>query len=115
MRFLILFAAAWLGANDAFITQQEYAAQLYQNPRGIGCNLCHGEHGEGMVIARYKHNGAEKQFETAPITGLDRQTFDAALRRPIKGMPRYFLTRKERRALYTYLHPNPEKEQHDRR
>jgi len=105
MRFLLLLAAAIAWADDAFITQQEYAAQLYHNPRGIGCHLCHGEQGEGMVIARYKHNGVDKRFETAPITGLDQAGFDRALQREIKGMPHYFLTAKERKTLYTYLHP----------
>lgn len=115
MRWLIMLVATLVWADDAFITQQEYAAQLYHNPRGIGCHLCHGEAGEGMVIAHYKHNGADRRFETTPITSLDPKTFDAALQRHIKGMPRYYLTDKERRALYAYLHPKLPKEKHAQR
>ena len=33
-------------ASD-FITKNEYAKMLYQNPRGIGCDKCHGSGGEG--------------------------------------------------------------------
>ena len=47
----LLCSAAF--ASD-FITKNEYAKMLYQNPRGIGCDKCHGSGGEGSVIAKYK-------------------------------------------------------------
>jgi len=31
----------------------EYASSLYKNPRGIGCQKCHGLKGEGKLIAKY--------------------------------------------------------------
>ena len=27
---------------------------LYKNPRGVGCDKCHGEKGEGSLIVKYK-------------------------------------------------------------
>lgn len=101
----LLFLALLLGADESFITPQEYAAQLYHNPRGIGCHLCHGEHGEGKVIARYVDKGAEKAFTAPPINTIAYPAFAEALEGRIKGMPRYFLTSGERKTLYRYLHP----------
>jgi hypothetical protein len=101
----ILLPATFLGADESFITPQEYAAQLYHNPRGIGCHLCHGEQGEGRVIAEYVDKGEKKAFTAPPINRIGFDTFDRALNRRLKGMPRYFLTASERRALYWHLHP----------
>ncbi len=112
MRLLLLFFTVILGADESFITPQEYAAQLYHNPRGIGCHLCHGEHGEGKVIAHYIDKGEKKAFEGPPIRALDFRRFDAALNRRNTGMPKYFLTAPERKALYRYLHPETVKDAH---
>ena len=101
----LLFSALFLAADDSFITPQEYAAQLYHNPRGIGCQLCHGERGEGKIIARYTDKGVKKAFRAPAINSIDFARFDAALGGRVKGMPRYFLTENERRSLYRYLHP----------
>lgn len=40
--------------NNSFITEYEYGAMLYENPRGIGCNKCHGDGDKSLVIAKYK-------------------------------------------------------------
>ena len=104
LRWLLL-AATVLAADESFITPQEYAAQLYHNPRGIGCHLCHGERGEGKVIANYTDKGVRKSFTAPAINRIDFAIFDTALTERIKGMPRYFLTADERLALYRYLHP----------
>jgi hypothetical protein len=104
----LLFFAVGVMAEESFITPQEYARQLYHNPRGIGCHLCHGERGEGKVIARYKEKGEPKVFSAPPIRDIGFSEFDAALSGRIKGMPKYFLTAGERRALYFYLHPETE-------
>jgi len=104
LRWLLL-AATLLAADESFITPQEYAAQLYHNPRGIGCYLCHGERGEGKVIANYTDKGVRKSFTAPAINRIGFATFDAALSERVKGMPRYFLTTGERKALYRYLHP----------
>jgi mono/diheme cytochrome c family protein len=91
-------------ATSTFITPMEYASQLYKNPRGVGCQKCHGIDGEGMVIARYKHKNEEKSFIGPQINHLSYQAFYKALNERKKGMPRYYLTRGEIKALYRYLH-----------
>ncbi len=109
MRFLLLMLLYnALFSADSFITKEEYSDQLYHNPRGIGCHLCHGEKGEGKLIARYIHKGEEKAFRPPAIDALDYDHFTEALKRRNKGMPRYFLTIDEMHALYFYLHPDHE-------
>ena len=39
---------------ESFISDYEYGQMLFKNPRGIGCNKCHGENGEGSLIATKK-------------------------------------------------------------
>jgi hypothetical protein len=104
---LLLFTS--LFGAESFITREEYAAQLFHNPRGIGCHLCHGEHGEGKLIARYEHKGEQRAFHPPAINTLDFAAFYKALNTRRKGMPRYFLTDAEIRALYFYLHQNDKK------
>ncbi|OQX59202.1 MAG: cytochrome C oxidase subunit III [Helicobacteraceae bacterium 4484_230] len=106
--FLLLIFTSLFSA-ESFITQEEYAWQLYHNPRGIGCYLCHGERGEGKLIADYIHKGEKKAFHPPAINSLSYEQFSQALKRRNKGMPRYFLTIDEMHALYYYLHPEKEK------
>ena len=94
-----------LNADVSFITESEYASQLYHSPRGIGCFKCHGEKGEGRLIATYKEKGEKMSFSPPAINQLDYKSFEAALKERQKGMPRYFLTQKEIKTLYLYLHP----------
>jgi len=96
-------------ANSDFITPMEYASQLYNNPRGIGCQECHGKHGEGLVIAKYKHKNRDRIFVSPRINNVDFIKFKKVLNRRTKGMPRYFLTNQEIEALYFYLHSNDNK------
>ena len=104
MKFtIVLFFPLYLFANATFITPIEYASQLYKNPRGIGCHKCHGENGEGMLIAKYSHKNKIKEFRPPSIRGLSFKKFYNALSVRKKGMPRYFLTRKEVEALFLYL------------
>lgn len=105
-----LLAYTSLFATESFITQEEYAAQLFHNPRGIGCHLCHGEQGEGKLIARYEHKGEPKAFHPPAINTLAYTQFYNALKSRRKGMPRYFLTDDEIKALYFHLHQNDRKE-----
>ncbi len=93
-----------LFAESTFITPLEYATQLYKNPRGIGCQHCHGEMGEGKVIATYAHKNKPRKFVGPAINKTAYATFYKALNKRVKGMPRYFLTDKEIEALYLYLH-----------
>ncbi len=100
---LILILPLYLLGSSSFITPLENASQLYKNPRGIGCHHCHGDKGEGMVIARYIHKKEKKSLDGPMIKNLDFNDFHKALNKRIQGMPRYFLTKKEVQALYLYL------------
>ena len=75
-KLFLLVAINVLWANDEPLVEN-YGKNLYENPRGIACNKCHGNKGEGGVIAHYKHKGV---------------------------MPRYFLTDEEITAIYMYLY-----------
>ncbi|QOP41229.1 c-type cytochrome [Sulfurimonas marina] len=105
--FLILSISLFSESN--FITPMEYASSLYKNPRGIGCHRCHGENGEGKLIANYVHKGKKKSFDGPIIKDLSYEKFYKALNKRKKGMPRYFLTDNEIEALYLYLHRNDKK------
>ncbi len=109
MKCLSAFAALFLlfdslQAEVSFITEAEYASQLYHSPRGIGCHKCHGEKGEGRLIATYKDKGEKKAFHPPAINQIGYDDFVEAMKERQKGMPRYFLTAKEIEALYFYLH-----------
>ncbi|MEN4045071.1 cytochrome c [Sulfurimonas sp. NWX367] len=96
-------------ASSTFITPMEYASQLYKNPRGIGCQNCHGENGEGKVIADYMHKKKKKSFVGPRINNIEFDSFYRVLNQRKRGMPRYFLTTEEIQALYLYLHKNDKK------
>ena len=100
---LFLLLPFLLFSESSFITQMEYSSSLYKNPRGIGCNLCHGKNGEGKIVARYIHKNEKKTFKGPSINNVDFSTFYKALNTRKRGMPRYFLTNKEIKALYFYL------------
>lgn len=104
-----LFVPLFIYANEDFITKDEYASQLYNNPRGISCALCHNEDGSGKRIATYKDKNKLKYFETSEIRRLSYQDFSRALNGRIRGMPRYFLTQKEIKLLYYYLQQQKKK------
>jgi mono/diheme cytochrome c family protein len=110
MRYILfLITPFFLFGSSTFITESEYASQLYKNPRGIACGRCHGDHGEGKLIARYKHKNKEKSFVGPPINNIRYSEFYRALNLRKKGMPRYYLTSKEIEALYFYLHKDDKK------
>ena len=109
----LLFIPFYLLAESNFITPIEYSAQLYKNPRGIGCHNCHGENGEGKLIARYKHKGKDRTFRGPEIVNIKYNEFYKALNRRKNGMPRYYLTDKEIQALYLHLHQNEGDESKD--
>ncbi len=108
MRFCFLFfllpLTIFAKEKDSFITEQEYGQHLYKNPRGIGCDKCHGKQGEGMVIARYKDKNENKELRTQEINSIDFKLFKDSLTQRHGVMPKYFLTTKEVKALYVYLH-----------
>ncbi len=98
----VLITLLSLKAED-FITKMEYAKMLYSNPRGIGCILCHGEKGEGSIIAKYKHKGKQKELKAPAINSLSKEKFFRALKDSDSVMPKYFLTNSEIEALYFYV------------
>jgi hypothetical protein len=99
-----LFLAVSLYGTESFITREEYAGGLYHNPRGVGCHLCHGEAGEGKLIARYRDKGVPKVFAGKPINKIPFKEFYEKVNSQIVGMPRYYLTDNEIQILYYYLH-----------
>lgn len=86
-----------------FITEKEYGKYLYENPRGISCRVCHGEYGEGTILATYKHRGKEKELHAPNITGLDIKEFKAKVNNAQGVMPKYYLTDSEIEAIYEYI------------
>ena len=102
-KILILIFPLYIYASSSFITPLEYASQLYKNPRGIGCHHCHGDKGEGKIVATYIDKKKPKNFSGPVINGLDFEYFFNSLNKRKDGMPRYFLTKKEIQALYLYL------------
>jgi len=100
---LFIMLPFWLLAKSSFITPMEYATSLYKNPRGIGCHKCHGQNGEGRVVANYEHKKEKKSFAGPAINNIGFNDFFASLNVRKNGMPRYFLTQKEIKALYFYL------------
>lgn len=105
-QILLLTMPLLLMGLSSFITDMEYASQLYKNPRGIGCQHCHGENGEGKLIANYMHKKEKKSFRGPVINEMSFAAFYKALNERKRGMPRYFLTKKEVQALYLYLQEN---------
>ena len=108
MRLIVIFCIAIIGiltssVAEDFITKMEYAKMLYSNPRGIGCNKCHGEKGEGSVISKYMVKGKIVILEAPNITNVSKERFFQALSTPHKVMPTYFLTWHEIDSLYYFV------------
>lgn len=99
-----LFLTISVYGAESFITKEEYASGLYHNPRGVGCHLCHGEGGEGKLIARYRDKGELKTFAGKAINKISFKDFYEKVNSRIVGMPRYYLTDTEIQILYYYLH-----------
>ncbi len=130
IRYLILFLAAYGFSADifdnSFITKYEYGKMLYENPRGISCNKCHGDDAKGKVIVRFEQTFNKKRYiceiRSSDITNLSYEEFkrflDPKLERPKKefgkdqrcekftygnSMPTYFLTDEELESIHFYL------------
>ncbi|MBE0495036.1 MAG: cytochrome c [Campylobacterales bacterium] len=106
---LALFFSVTVAFAGDFMTQMEYAKMLYENPRGIGCNHCHGPKGEGKVLARYQDKGKKKELIAPPIHSLSQEAFLKGLARGNTIMPTYFLTKDEIESLYYYVTQSKEK------
>jgi hypothetical protein len=85
------------------MTNDEYAKMLYKNPRGIGCDKCHGEKGEGMVISSFVSKNRKISLKAPRINNLSMKRFNKALKKGKRLMPEYFLTDIEKAYLYFYL------------
>lgn len=104
-----------------FITKDEYAKMLYQNPRGISCAKCHGNDAKGKIIARYKDiktkkidsniikEEINKTLNAPDITNLDFERFKNGVINSKGVMPTYFLTIGEIENLYYYVNKNSDK------
>jgi hypothetical protein len=102
MRLLFILLPIVLFSQD-FITKMEYANMLYHNARGIGCHKCHGEKGEGKILARYKHRGKKMVLDAPSINDISKEQFFRAFKVKHRVMPTYFLTDNEIETLYYYV------------
>ncbi|AXH14428.1 cytochrome c [Malaciobacter mytili LMG 24559] len=93
--------------DNSFITKYEYGAMLYNNPRGIGCNKCHGNGKKSVTIAKYRDKkGALKTIVAPPINKVKFEDFKSKLKSDKTEsliMPTYFLTDEELTSLYYYI------------
>jgi len=103
MRWIVLLLLPLiLHAKNEFMSDYEYGQMLYNNPRGISCVSCHGEFGEGRVIAKVK--GAKGQeYRGSDIRDLPIQSFHKALTTQHDIMPRYYLVNQEIIAIYKFI------------
>lgn len=85
---------------------------LYENPRGVGCVLCHKRGDKSVVIAKYKQldKKTKKLVEKTVIApAINKVSFEVFLEKmrsdktESKIMPTYFLTDEELRSLYFYI------------
>ncbi len=105
---ILVFTTVFSFGED-FISPYEYGKMLYQNPRGIGCDKCHGIKGNGETIATYKHNGEKKEIIAPSINNISENKFIKKMDEDYKIMPKYFLTKNEIRSLYYYLNKTKDK------
>ena len=109
MRYILFlpFLISVAVGEDSFITKYEYGHYLYDNPRGIGCNRCHGADAKGKLIATYtveKNKKKEKkQLRGADIQNISLQKLHNSLQNPPTAMPKYNLTKAEIEALHIFL------------
>ena len=112
--------------NNSFITKYEYGKMLFNNPRGIGCNKCHGDDARGKRIVNFKHEHDKKIYDcslVAPdIKDIEYATFSEKVnskKNPnfkfdkeqvcdkliyyANVMPTYFLVEEEIEAIYYYI------------
>ena len=114
---ILFFFISFLYADD-FISNDEYGAMLYKNPRGIGCIKCHGKKAEGKIIAYYIDKYNKRQVVKAPnITHIKWKDFYYKLKYSkvfrrgkyrvlhYSFMPKYtYLTDIEIKAIYQFIH-----------
>ncbi len=115
-----------LDINNSFITKFEYGKMLYNNPRGIGCNSCHGDDAKGKKIVDFKQLHEKKFYNCTlvvpNIKDIDYETFSIKVnskKNPnikfekeqvceklihyANVMPTYFLVEEEIEAIFYYV------------
>lgn len=102
--FVALLASSFVNA-ESFINSYEYGEMLYKNPRGIGCDKCHGKYGEGMELGSYQKNNKIIKITAPKISKSSHSNIKNSLKYNKKRgvMPEYFLTDNEIEALIYYL------------
>jgi len=102
--FVALLASSFVNA-ESFINSYEYGEMLYKNPRGIGCDKCHGKYGEGMELGSYQKNNKIIKITASKISKSTHTDIKNSLKYSKKRsvMPEYFLTDNEIEALIYYL------------
>lgn len=126
--FSFCFGTDVLSSSDdnSFITKPEYGKMLYNNPRGIGCNTCHGDNAKGKSIVNFKHTYNKIEYNCSlvipSIKDISYGDFSSKInsKRNKKKkfaadqvckkliyysnvMPTYFLVEEEIEAIYTYI------------
>ena len=95
---IFIFASILCSQEKAdFIDDLEYGKRLYEDPRGISCQKCHGAKGEGGIIATYRSKGHLKELIAPPINNLTAENFAKNTNKSKGVMPKYYLTEKEDR------------------
>ena len=113
--------------NNSFITKYEYGKMLYNNPRGIGCNSCHGNDARGRKMVDFKHQLFDKKVYNCTlvipdIKNIDYETFSLKVNTKkninlkfekeqvceklihnANVMPTYFLVEEEIEAIFYYI------------
>ena len=103
-KIFFLFLCLYALFAESFITKEEYAKMLYHNPRGIGCDRCHGEDGRGLELGRYRDGNRTVILKAPDITHISYKRFYQSLTATKhKLMPQYFLTDDEIKVLYFYI------------
>jgi|GEM_PF-670419 len=116
-----------LDINNSFITKYEYGKMLYNNPRGIGCNSCHGDDARGKKMVDFKQQLLDKKVYNCSlvipdIKNIDYATFSTKVNSKknqnlkfekeqvceklihyANVMPTYFLVEEEIEAIFYYI------------
>jgi len=100
LTLFLLLGTAWAGS---FITDEEYGAMLYKNPRGIGCNACHGREGGGKIISRYREGNQTIILQGPAIRGYSAEIIQEGVNRHPRFVPVYHLTPGEYHSLARFL------------
>ncbi len=103
--FFAVILAFSVAHSESFINNYEYGEMLYKNPRGVGCDKCHGKYGEGMNLGNYTKNNKTIQIIAPKISKSSFAQIKNSLKYTKKRsvMPEYFLTDSEIEALIYYL------------